>query len=79
LLFCKRNESFAALQTQASFAAVVKLMLNLHSLQMVAMFGRFYKKVWPFLTPTKGQFLRKRREITRKFGRNIVTDRKVWP
>ena len=29
--------------------------------------------------PKKGQFSRRRREITRKFGRNIVTDRKVRP
>jgi hypothetical protein len=54
LLFCKRNESFAALQTQASFAAVAKLMLNLQQrLQMVVLFGRFYKKVWPH-SPRKG-------------------------
>src|SRR5436189_5476692 len=28
----------------------------------------------------KGRILlRKRREVTRKFGRHVVTDRKVWP
>src|SRR5579864_9496266 len=32
------------------------------------------------ICPEKGQILlRKRREITRKFGRHVLTDRKVWP
>jgi hypothetical protein len=31
-------------------------------------------------SPEKGQILlRKRREVTRKFGRHVVTDKKVWP
>jgi len=39
---------------------------------MEEMFGRF--------GPEKGQILlRKHQEITRKFGRRVLTDRKVWP
>ena len=39
---------------------------------MEAMFGRF--------RPEKGRvLLRNHQEITRKIGRHVVTDRKVWP
>ena len=39
---------------------------------MEVLFGRF--------RPEKGQILLgKRREFTRKFGRRVLTDRKVWP
>jgi hypothetical protein len=46
---------------------------------MEELFGRFYKKVWPFLTRKRDKFMRRYREITRKFGRHVLTDRKVWP
>jgi hypothetical protein len=48
LLFCKRNESFAALQTQASFA-VAKLMLNLHKVRILDKFCRILNEVLPLL------------------------------
>ena len=57
-----------------------KLTFHLHSiLQMAAMFGRFYKKVWPLSPRKKRLLLRKHQVITRKFGRHVVIDRKVWP
>gem|GEM_PF-5481251 len=32
------------------------------------------------IRPEKGRILlRKHREVTRKFGRHVLTDRKVWP
>jgi hypothetical protein len=40
---------FAACKFNISSAAAAELMLNLHNkLHMVEMFGRIYKKVWPF-------------------------------
>lgn len=48
------------------------------NVQMEEMFGRFYKKVWSLPHRKGANFTEETPEITRKFGRHVLTDRKVF-